>query len=108
MVLAFAYGGLLGEALRKRRVWFVFTEWPAYCAWWVAVDHVPNCRAAVERAAHDHADGPAPTTFNFRTASDAEGKPLQLERVRAAALRKAIAEGAGDAHSQAVTVATSG
>ena len=88
-VFAFAYGGLHGEALRGRREWFVPTEWPIYCAWWVVDGHIPHYAEAVERAAHYHAHGPTPTAFDFRTAFDSDGNPMQLDRVRAAALRQA-------------------
>jgi hypothetical protein len=90
-VFAFAYGGNHGEALRKRRDWFVpETGWPSYCAWWVPASHVPTFPESVERAEHLHAHGPTPFAFDFRACFDANGRAYVLDRAQAADARRPI------------------
>jgi hypothetical protein len=81
-VYAFAYFGPHAEAVRRRTAWFVKGAWPGYVAWWVAVDHEPNFTEAVERFAYLHDHGPTPYAFTFRTAFDAGGQPVALDRRR--------------------------
>ena len=82
-VFAFAYYGVHGEALSKRKEWFVPPEWPTYVAWWVDDDHQPDweeagggreaqwnrggrgwvrtCGGGFRRAATQEDQGPAPS-----------------------------------------------
>lgn len=77
-IFTFSYQGIHADALRRRREWFHKPEQPTYVAWWVADDHVPSCFEAVERHEHLHQHGPTPFAFNFRTAFDVAGSPIQV------------------------------
>jgi hypothetical protein len=79
-VFAFAYNGLHGEALSKRREWFARTEWPVYTAWWVEDNHIPTWQEASERQDRLTKYGPTPEAFNFKQPFGSDGQPLQLDR----------------------------
>lgn len=86
---AYAYAGVHGEALRHRLDWFERPQWPSYAAWWVADDHRPDWTEATQRLEHLHDHGPGPQAFDLRSAFDAHGAPLTIDRewVRAIAAR---------------------
>lgn len=89
-VSAFAYRGSHGEALRKRKEWFVRAEWPTYVAWWVGDDHVPTYEEAIERHKHIHENGPTPHAFDFRTPFDEDGEPTQLSKRKIEERRRSV------------------
>ncbi|HEX2347934.1 MAG TPA: DUF3291 domain-containing protein [Ktedonobacterales bacterium] len=81
-VFAFAYGlrGVHNEALKLRKQWFVAPEWPNYVAWWVADDHLPTWREAVERHRLLSERGPTPDAFDFHMPYDTEGNAISVLR----------------------------
>jgi hypothetical protein len=81
-VFAFAYHGVHGEALSKRKEWFVKPEWPTYVAWWVSDDHTPSWEEAVEHYEHLQVEGPTPQAFDFKQSFDSHGRPLKIDRDR--------------------------
>ena len=89
-VYAFAYRGAHGEALRKRKEWFVKPDWPTYAARWVGDDHVPTYEEAIERQKHIHHNGPTRYAFDLKTPFDELGNPTQLSRSRVAERRKGV------------------
>lgn len=79
-VFAYAYSGLHAEALRQRREWFVKPQWPAYVAWWVADDHIPDWVEAAERHEHLHDHGSTPFAFDFKQPFDCNAQPVKLHK----------------------------
>ena len=79
-VYAFAYQGKHGDALKKRREWFIEPEWPTYVAWWVEDDHVPTWEEACQRLEHLHDNGPSPFAFHFKQTFNDKGQPTKLDR----------------------------
>lgn len=91
---AFTYHGLHAEALSHGRDWFAKPilpptlhraakpAWPPYVLWWVAQDHVPNWREAVERLEHLHDHGATAHAFDWKTPFDADGAPCSIDRAR--------------------------
>jgi hypothetical protein len=51
-------------------------------AWWVEDDHIPTLEEAAERHNHYCQFGPTPTAFDFKTAFDAHGNPIKVDRER--------------------------
>lgn len=78
---AFCYSGLHAEALRGARNWFRKGDWPPLASWWTTTR--PDWAEAVRRYDHLCDHGPSPVAFGFRTACDAQGQPLALDRERA-------------------------
>lgn len=79
-VYAFAYRGTHGEALRRRKEWFLKGAWPVYVAWWVTDDATPSWEEAMARLDHLHEHGPTPYAFDFTTAFDAAENPTTMRR----------------------------
>lgn len=79
-VFAFSYYGVHGEALSKRKEWFVKPEWPTFVCWWVADDHQPTFAEAVERHEKLADKGPTPFAFTFKKAFDGDGEALTVDR----------------------------
>lgn len=92
-VFAFAYYGAHGEALSKRKDWFVPPEWPTYVAWWVDDDHRPCWEEASARHEQLHDQGPTPGAFTFKKAFTPEGDPLEIDRECIAEKRKTVKGG---------------
>ncbi len=88
-VFAFAYHGVHGEALSKRKEWFVKPEWPTYVAWWVSDEHTPDWVEACERYEKLQSEGPTPYAFDFKQAFDPSGRALKIDRER---VKQLIAE----------------
>jgi Domain of unknown function (DUF3291) len=82
-LFAFAYHGVHAEALKRAPDWFVEKQWPPYVLWWIEGDRRPDWREAVARFERLHDRGPEPQAFNFKTAFDAHGAPLAVDRARA-------------------------
>ncbi len=84
---AYAYSGIHAEALSRGREWFqrpaappLKPAWPPYVLWWVAADHVPDWREAVERHEYLHDHGASAHAFDWKAPFDAEGRPASLDR----------------------------
>ncbi|EPC02891.1 hypothetical protein L861_24080 [Litchfieldella anticariensis FP35 = DSM 16096] len=78
----FAYHGPLHrQALQMRKDWFLNQRWPIYVIWWIEDNHQTNWREACERleCLHDH--GSTPRAFTFRQPFDAQGQPVQMNRL---------------------------
>jgi len=86
-VFAFAYAGVHAPALRRRKEWFVTSEWPTYVAWWVADDRRPDWPEANARHEHLHDHGSTSFAFDFRSPFAADGQPIMLDRSRIATLQ---------------------
>jgi hypothetical protein len=87
--MAFTYSGIHAEALSHGRDWFAKPilpparpAWPPYVLWWVAHDHVPDWREAVERLEHLHDHGASPRAFDWKTPFDADGASCGIDRAR--------------------------
>lgn len=78
--MAFSYGGIHAEALKRGREWFLKPDWPPYVLWWVAPDHVPTWQEGVERHDFLHANGASPFAFDFRRPFDHGGNPATIDR----------------------------
>jgi len=96
--MAFTYHGIHAEALAHGRDWFLKPAgssegWPPYVLWWVAGDHVPDWREAVDRHEWLRDHGPSSRAFDWPTPFDAEGNPAMIDRgrLRAIAARNAAA-----------------
>ncbi|MEM7116130.1 MAG: DUF3291 domain-containing protein [Chloroflexota bacterium] len=79
-VFAFAYNGVHGEALSKRKEWFVRPQWPTYVAWWVRVKKTPSWEEAYERYDLLCREGSSPDAFDFKRPFDCEGQPAKIDR----------------------------
>jgi hypothetical protein len=88
-LMAFTYAGVHSEAMRRARDWFVEPQWPEYVLWWVAADHTPDWAEGVSRLEHLHDFGPNARAFNFRSAFDETGQPMEIDR--AAVKQKVLA-----------------
>lgn len=77
-IWAFTYSGIHAEALTGARSWFQKGDWPPLVLWWT--DTRPTWAEAITRyeLLHDH--GPSPDAFGFRTAFDASGMALVVDR----------------------------
>jgi hypothetical protein len=82
-VFRFAYsqGHPHGEALRRRKEWFLSHTHPVYVAWWVGDRHRPTWREGVDRIEHLDAHGTSPAAFSFRAPFDASGAPRARPRL---------------------------
>lgn len=78
-LMAFAYAGILAEAMRNARAWFVEPEWPPYVLWWVDPDHRPDWAEGVARLENLHDRGPGPDAFGFKTAFGPDGRPASID-----------------------------
>jgi len=79
-VFAFAYSGLHGEAISKRKEWFLHSQWPSYVAWWVDDIHTPSWQEAYERYEKLRRDGPSPDAFSFKHSFGPDGQPITIDR----------------------------
>ena len=79
-VSAFAYHGLHGEALQKRKEWFLEPEWPTYVAWWVDDHHLPTWREGADQLERLVDDGPTKRAFDFVRPFDSSGEPTTVDR----------------------------
>lgn len=79
-VAAYAYRGTHGEAMAKRREWFLDSDAPTYVAWWVEDGHTPDWTEAGERMDHLHEHGPTPFAFDFKSPFDVSGNAVSVER----------------------------
>lgn len=66
-VKAFSYGrgGLHSTALRRRREWFIKTDWPTYCLWWVSPSHQVTWVEGVNNLDFLHQNGSSERAFTF-------------------------------------------
>lgn len=87
-IVAFAYHGIHGDAVRHGREWFRKGPWPPIVLWWVADHYRPDWREAVARHEHLADNGPSPYAFNFAHVFDADGRPTDIERTMVARLRQ--------------------
>jgi Domain of unknown function (DUF3291) len=80
-VRAFAFGPSHSGVLRRGHAWREHGDWPRHVAWWVADDEVPTPAEACRR--YDLLDelGPAPDAFTFEVPYDADGAPVDLDRI---------------------------
>jgi len=79
-VAAFAYHGAHGEAMAKRREWFMAAKVPTYVAWWVDSSDRIDPKEAKDRLDHLHKFGPTPMAFDFKKPFDADGNPISLSQ----------------------------
>lgn len=80
-VAAFAYSGVHGEALSKRKEWFASTGKPTYVAFWVGDDvESVDWQEAADRLDYLHEHGSTAHAFNFKQPFDADGNPMTLDR----------------------------
>lgn len=79
-IVAFAYDGIHGDAVRHGRDWFVKGPWPPLALWWVADDEIPDWSEAVARFEHLADHGPTARAFSFASPFDAEGRSSRLDR----------------------------
>ena len=61
----FTYRGSHLEVFRKRRDWFVKSDLPPYCLWWVPAGHIPTVAEGRERLEHYRQHGATPFSFWF-------------------------------------------
>ena len=78
--MAFAYGGIHAEALRRGREWFVKPAWPPYVLWWVDSDHIPTWAEAVARHEYLHDRASSPFAFDFKNPFDENGEATVIDR----------------------------
>lgn len=90
-IVAFAYDGIHGDAVRHGREWFVKGAWPPLVMWWVTDDHTPQWTQAVERFEHLADCGPSPRGFGFAAPFGPDGRSCRIDRTRVDALREANA-----------------
>jgi hypothetical protein len=86
-LMIFAYSGIHAEAMRHARDWFEKGKFPGYALWWVSADETPHWRHATTRLEHLHDHGPSPFAFDFKTAFDAEGRRVEVDKE---AVRKGV------------------
>lgn len=78
--LAACYHGLHAQALKRGREWNVKPDgWPNYVLWWVAEDHHPDWREAVNRLEYLGDHGPSATAFTFKTVYDPDGQAARID-----------------------------
>ena len=76
----FVYGGQHLQALSRRREWFELPVGPAYVLWWAPSGTRPDWTEAKARLEHLTSKGPTPHAFSFKTAFDASGRPVVVEK----------------------------
>ncbi len=91
-VAAYAYHGAHGEAMVRRREWFLKSDLPGHVAWWIDADRIDPIDAA-DRLDHLYANGPTPFAFSFANPFDAEGNPYNVDSAQVRAKVAANAEG---------------
>ncbi|HTP86129.1 MAG TPA: DUF3291 domain-containing protein [Bryobacteraceae bacterium] len=74
----FTYRGSHMEVFRKRREWFVKSDLPPYCLWWVPVGHIPTVAEGRERLEHYQQLGATPFAFWFSQPFPAPAETLEL------------------------------
>ncbi len=79
-LMAYAYGGLHGEAFAKRKAWFERGAWPGTAAWWVGEDESVTWEEAHRRYELLHHRGSSPEVFNFKQAFSPDGNPYTIDR----------------------------
>jgi hypothetical protein len=79
-VAAYAYRGAHGEAMARRKEWFMSHEHPTYVAWWVEDGRLPTWSEAAERMDALDARGPTAHAFDFKSPFDPNGSPAVLDR----------------------------
>ncbi len=77
-VAAYAYNGVHGEAMKKRREWFQAHNLPTHVAWWVEEGHRIDWTQACDRLDHLHDHGASAFAFNFARPFDADGWPFTM------------------------------
>jgi heme-degrading monooxygenase HmoA len=73
---AFVYRTDHNAFLRRRREWFEPHADAAVVMWWVEDGTIPTVHDGIARLERLRAEGPGPAAFTFRTAFDAEGRPI--------------------------------
>ena len=81
-VVAFAYAADHGEALAKRKDWFIKGDWPATVVWWVDDEQTPDWADAKQRHAHMHARGASAYAFDFKHSFGPDGQEIELDRAK--------------------------
>jgi hypothetical protein len=79
-VAAYSYRNRHQEALSKRTDWFLQTEYPVYATWWTDEPKEPSWDESLKRIEHLHDEGSSAYAFDFKTAFDADGQPVKLDR----------------------------
>lgn len=79
-VSAFAYHGFHGEALKKRKDWFINSDFPTYVAWWIVDEHIPTRDEACKKLEYLYDNGPGPSAFDFKHPYDQNGNPVKIDR----------------------------
>jgi hypothetical protein len=79
-VAAFTYHGPHGEALTKRREWFVKYNLPVYVAWWVPDVEKIRWADGCAKLDHLHTHGPTVAAFDFAHPFDSAGNACRLDR----------------------------
>ncbi len=79
-VMAYAYGGLHGEAFAKRKEWFEQGLFPSSVAWWVEDDQPVTWDEAHRRYELLHHQGSSPDAFNFKQPFTPDGVPYTIDR----------------------------
>ena len=79
-LMAYAYGGLHGEAFAKRKEWIERGSWPSTAAWWVSDDQPVTWEEAHRRYELLHHRGSSPEAFNFKQAFAPDGAPYTVDR----------------------------
>src|SRR5262249_16243600 len=82
-VAAYAYHGAHGEALSKRKEWFIVHDIPEYAAWWVDEDTERLFPDEIKaRFEHLCEHGSTPYAFDFKKPFDADGNPYKLDQAK--------------------------
>ncbi len=79
-VMAYAYGGLHGEAFAKRKEWFAHGAYPSSVAWWVEDDPPVTWEEAHRRYELIYHQGSSPEAFNLKQAFTPDGSPYAVDR----------------------------
>lgn len=79
-IVAFAYEGIHGDAVRHGRDWFVKGPWPPLAMWWVADNEVPDWTEAVRRFEHLADHGASAHAFGFARTFGSDGQHARLDR----------------------------
>ena len=79
-VAAFTYHGPHGEALTKRRDWFVKYNLPVYVAWWVPNVEKISWSDGCAKLDHLQTHGPTAAAFDFSHPFDPAGNACRLDR----------------------------
>jgi hypothetical protein len=98
-VMAYAYGGLHGEAFAKRKEWFEHGSYPSSVAWWVSDDQPVTWDEANRRYELLYHQGSSPDAFNFKQPFSPDGNPYTINRdeVKKIGLENQVrVQGAGD------------